>query len=85
MQRYVFSKLKWWFSIYNLTETWVSENLDNVINRYYRKWLHFPVSGNITHLTLPKNNLGLNIKGRVAQWLATCARKPNYPVIKLEL
>ena len=64
MQRYVFSKLKWRFSIYHLTETetWVSENLDNVMKRYYRKWLHFPVSGNIAHLSLPKNKLGLNIK-----------------------
>ena len=62
MQRYVFSKLKSRFSVYHLTETWVSENLDNVIKRYYRKWLHFPVSGNITHLSLPKNKLGLNIK-----------------------
>ena len=62
MQRYVFSKLKWRFSVYHLTETWVSENLDNVINPYYRKWLYFPVSGNITHLSLPKNKLGLNIK-----------------------
>ena len=62
MQRYVFSELKWWFSVYHLTETWVSENLDNVINRYYRKWLHFPVGGNATHLSLPKNKLGLNIK-----------------------
>ena len=62
MQLYVFSKLKWRFSVYHLTETCVSQNLDNVINRYYHKWLQFPVSGNITHLSLPKNKLGLNIK-----------------------
>ena len=62
MQHYVFSKLKWRFSVYHLTETWVSENLDNLINRYFRKWSHFPVSGNMTHLSLPKNKLGLNIK-----------------------
>ena len=62
MQRDVFSKLKWWFSVYYFTDTWVPENLDNAINRYYRKWLHFPVSDNITHLRLPKNKLGLNIK-----------------------
>ena len=36
--------------------------LDDVINRYYRKWLHFPVNGNITRLSLPKDKLGLNIK-----------------------
>ena len=62
MQRYTFTKLKWWFSVYHLTETWVSENLDNLINRWYRKWSHFSVSGNMTHLSLPKNKLGLNIK-----------------------
>ena len=33
-----------------------------LLNRYYRKWLHFPVSGNITHLSLLKSKLGLNIK-----------------------
>ena len=54
--------MKWRFSVYHLNETWVSQNLGNVINRYYRKWLDFLVSGNITHLSLPKNKLGLNIK-----------------------
>ena len=62
IQRYVFSKLKWRFFVYPLTNTWVSENLENEINRYYRKWLHFPVSDNMTHLSIPKNKLGLNIK-----------------------
>ena len=62
MQHYILSKLKWRFFAYHLTETWVSQNLENVINRYYHKWLHFPVSGNIAHLSLPKNKLGLNIK-----------------------
>ena len=62
VQRYVFSKLKWRFSIYNISETWVAENIDNEINRYYRKWLQIPISGNITHLSLPKKMLGFNIK-----------------------
>ena len=62
LQSYVFPRLKWWFSVYHLTETWVSENSDNVINWYYRKLLHFLVSGNVTHLSLLKNKLGLNIK-----------------------
>ena len=50
VQWYVFSKLKWSFSIYNISETWVAEDIDNEINRYYRKWLQIPVSSNITHL-----------------------------------
>ena len=32
------------------------------INRYYRKWLQIPISGNITHLNLTKKMLGYNIK-----------------------
>ena len=47
--------------MYNLSETWISETLDSHINRYYRRWLNIPVSGNITHLTLPKSKLGLSI------------------------
>ena len=31
-------------------------------NRYYLKWLNIPVSGNNTHLTLPKLKLGSKIK-----------------------
>ena len=58
----VFSKPKWCFSVYNISKTCVAENIDNEINRYYRKWLQIPISGNITHLSLPKKMLGYNIK-----------------------
>ena len=62
VQWYVFSKLKRSFSIDNISETWVAEKIDNEINRYYRKWLQIPISGNITHLSLPKKMLGFDIK-----------------------
>ena len=58
----MFSKLRWRFSIYNISETWVAENIDNEINRYYRTWLQIPISSNITDLSLPKKMLGFNIK-----------------------
>lgn len=61
-QRYIMSKFKWKFSIYDLSQTWVKENMDNKFSKFFRKWLQIPVSGNITHLTLPHNKLGLNIK-----------------------
>ena len=32
------------------------------MNRYYRKWLQIPISGNITHLSLSKKMLGFDIK-----------------------
>ena len=61
-QLYVFSKLKWRFTIYNLSETWVIQNIDNHFSKFYRKWLQLPVSANITHLSLPNKKLGLNIR-----------------------
>ena len=61
-QRFIFSKLKRQFSIYNLTETWVAETLDNKFSKFYRRWLQFPVSGNISHLSLSHSKLGLEIK-----------------------
>ena len=61
-QRFIFSKLKWQFSIYNLTETWVTETLDIKFSKFYRRWLQIPVSGNVSHFSLPRSKLGFEIK-----------------------
>ena len=62
VQRFVFSKLRWSFSICDLTETWVKQKLDDaILNKYYRKWLNMTISSNISHLHLPTKSLGLNI------------------------
>ena len=34
---------------------------DAILNKYYRKWLNMPISGNISHLHLPTKSLDLNI------------------------
>ena len=60
VQTYVYSKLRWRFSIYPLTVTWIQQNLDSVVSRYLRKWLHIPISGNISHLQFPKSKLGVD-------------------------
>lgn len=57
--RYVFSKVKWRFSIYTLTETWLFKNINNTIRD--RHWMDVPLSNNIKDLTLPKIKLGLKI------------------------
>lgn len=58
--KYVFSKFKWRFSIYKLTETWVEKNIDNIISRFIRKWLQLPISANISHLKFRRSRLGIN-------------------------
>ena len=62
VQQYVYSKLRWRFSIYNLTSTWVKQNLENLVAKSIRKWLQIPISGNITHLSFPVGKLGLNFR-----------------------
>ena len=51
-QQFIFTELKWQFSIYNLNETWVAETLDNKFSKFYGRWLQNPVSGNISNFSL---------------------------------
>ena len=62
IQQYVYSKYRWIFSIYELSETWVAENVDNIIKKYVRKWFQLPISANIANLTFPTRKLGINFK-----------------------
>ena len=56
------SKLRWDLTIYYLPETWIAENLDNKANRYIRKWLSLPISGNVNHLRLKVKILGIGLQ-----------------------
>ena len=60
VQQYIYHKYRWEFSIYDLTETWIAENIDNVIGKYVRKWFQLPISANIEHLSFPTRKLGVN-------------------------
>ena len=44
--RYVLSKISWHFTVATISRTWVTENVDSLINKYIRKWLEVPISGN---------------------------------------
>ena len=61
-QLYVFSKLKWRFTIYHLYKNLVNQNIDNLFSKYYRKWLQLSVCVNITQLSLPNKKLRMNVK-----------------------
>ena len=60
IQKYVYSKYRWVFSIYDLTETWVVENIDTIIGKYLRKWFQLPACANIKNLSFPTSKLGVN-------------------------
>lgn len=81
VQRYLFSKVKWRFQKYNLTEAWVSENVDSIINKHYKKWLQLSISSNIVHLTVPKTILRLNL--RTAKQIYIECKLPTKIILKI--
>ena len=38
--RYVYSKVRWRFSIYRLGETWVKQNLDSIVKEYVKCFMY---------------------------------------------
>ena len=56
--RYLLSKLSWHFTVATLSKTWVTVNIDSVVNKYVRKWLEIPVSGTLSSVySLPIRSL----------------------------
>ena len=50
--RYVLSKLSWHFTVATLSKTWVTENIDPIVNQYIRKWLEVPISGTLSTILI---------------------------------
>ena len=59
ISRYVYSKLRWRFAIYKLSDTWVIQQLDSIVKEYVKRWLLLPQCSNFRHLYLPSKHLGL--------------------------
>ena len=59
--RHLLSKISWHLTVADLSKTWVSENLDNIVASYIRKWLEVPISGTLSNVFLTRTKLGLNI------------------------
>ena len=59
--RYLLPKLSWHFTVATLSKTWVTENIDSVVNKYVREWLEIPVSGTLSNVYLTTSKFGLNI------------------------
>ena len=62
VQVYVFTKLRWRFSMYDLTETWDDKNIDKFVLKFVRKWCQLPVCANVEHLSFQLSKLAVNFK-----------------------
>ena len=58
---YVLAKLSWHFTITDLSTTWMKENVDNVANDYFRRWLEMPISGTLDICMLSKKKFGIGL------------------------
>ena len=58
--RHLLLKISWHFTVADLSKTWVSENLNNIVASDVRKWLEIPVCGTLgTVFTKAKFGLSL--------------------------
>ena len=59
--RFVLSKLSWHFTIADLGNTRVTENIDNLVSKYIRQWLELPISATLSTLVLSKSKYGFSL------------------------
>ena len=59
--RFVLSKVSWHFTVADLSKTWVTENLDNLVSKSIRQWLDLPISATLSSIILSKSQYGLNM------------------------
>jgi len=60
-KRYLFSRISWHLTIYDLSKTWISQHLDNTVSHSIRKWLDLPISSTLSNILLPHDKFGLDI------------------------
>ena len=58
---YVLSKVSQHFTVANLPNTWITENLNNLLFKYVRQWLDLPISATLSSIILSKNQFGLDL------------------------
>src|SRR3989442_4777219 len=60
LKLYIKSLLSFELKAYNLSVTWIEQNLDSIAFKFIRKWMELPVSANLKELySIPRNKCGL--------------------------
>ena len=59
--RHLLSKISWHITVADLSKTWVSDCLENMIASYIRRLLEIPICGALSNVFLTKTKFGLNI------------------------
>ena len=59
--QYILSKLSWDLTVANLPETWVCENLDQLVTKFFRQWLELPISSTLSGIVLSRKHFGFEL------------------------
>ena len=49
------------FTIADISKTWVTENIDNLVSQYTRQWLELPISATLSSLITSKSKYGMSL------------------------
>lgn len=58
--RYLLSKISWDLTVAEIPETWLKNNVDNVISSYVRLWFEIPIAGTLEGISLPHSKFGFS-------------------------
>ena len=62
LKHYIYSQISFELRLYDFSETWISQQLDNLCTNRIREWTEMPISGCVKEITsLPKELTGLGI------------------------
>ena len=53
VSRFVYCKLRWNLSIYEVSKTWKIQNLHSIVKTFVERWLHLHQGANAKNLYLP--------------------------------
>ena len=57
----MYSKLRWRLTTYDISHTWVKQNLDSIVTEYLKRWLNLHQGANTRHLFLPTSKFGIRL------------------------
>ena len=60
--RHVLSKVSWHFTVADLSKAWVTDNFDNLVSKYIRRYLDLPFSATLISLIFTKSQFSLNLQ-----------------------
>ena len=58
-QQWTLLEISWHLTVIKISNTWMKNNIDNIVSWYIRLWLEIPVNGALNIVTHSKRKLGL--------------------------